>query len=85
MSEHISKEQAQEIVLRHLGIELQNFFGILDGIPEEICVYLPSQDKKDYWCMFVPKLDGIMAVGGCRFICVSKKTGKVTFDGIVGE
>lgn len=89
MSEHISKEQAQEIAIRYLASKLQNLCDtageIYDGIPDDLCFYgQSSSDRKDFWCIYVPAPDDLR-VGGSRYICISKKTGKIVADSMSGE
>ena len=90
MSKYISKELAREIAFRHLSLELQkrcaDSLKICDGIPDNISVYMATAEgRNDFWCISVPNLENTMHVGGGRYLLISKKNGRVVFDGFAGE
>ncbi|MBP7766714.1 MAG: hypothetical protein KA113_16125 [Syntrophaceae bacterium] len=78
----ISKKKAAQIIRQHLIQEISKDFEIYDGVPCGIKYYNMSKEP----CWTVLCSSGISGVGPDRMICVSKKTGKVIYDGLtVGE
>ena len=90
MAENISKEEALKIALRHLVTEAQKRYegslGIHDGVPDGLPLYMRSGTKREHcWCIFVPRIEDTLIIGRGRYICISKETGEVIFDGWAGE
>lgn len=90
MEEKISKDEALKIALRHLVADAQRKYehGLdpRDGVPDGLPLYgFPSEANREHcWCISVPRIEGLM-LGKSRYICISKETGKVLFDGWAGE
>jgi hypothetical protein len=90
MHEHFTKEEALKIALRHWVTEAQkNYEGqvvIHDGVPDGLPLYVRSEAEREYcWCIFVPRIEYPAIIGAGRYICISKETGAIVFDGYAGE
>jgi len=81
------KQKPMEIFIRYLGEQYLGFItplDIMDGLPEDVCIY-ERASFDDCWAMYVPHLKGSMCIGESRLVAISKKTGKVVFDQMVGQ
>jgi hypothetical protein len=89
MQHKVSSDEALKIALRHLVAEAQKRYegqlGIHDGVPDGLPLYMrSSEDREHCWCIFVPRIED-QIIGAGRYICISKDTGEVIFDGWAGE
>ena len=83
-SDQITKEQAQVILEDYLvqkAKEKARTLKIEDKQPEGVAIY---GDSEDCFFVYVPD-DNHFFVGASRLIGISKKTGKITIDGMYGE
>ncbi|GEM_PF-1719690 len=87
----VSSDEALKIALRHLvAIAQQQYegrLGIRDGVPDGLPLYMTtgSNEREHCWCISVPGGEGSLMVGRSRYICITKETGEVIFDGWAGE
>jgi len=78
----IDKQKVLEIVKNHLVARLE--LGIVDQRPCDFgSVYGIDSWPDDVWYVSVPQER--LGVGPSHYICVDKQSGKIIFDGFVGE
>jgi hypothetical protein len=77
----ITKKKASQIIRQHLIQEIPRDFDIYDGVPFGIKYY--NMPNEPCWTILISRQ--VSGVGSSRIICVSKKTGKVIYDGITGD
>ena len=83
----VSSDEALKIALRHLVAIAQKQYegrlGINDGVPDGLSMYMTAggNEREHCWCISVPRVEGSLIIGRSRYICISKETGKVIFDG----
>jgi hypothetical protein len=73
----VSKEKASQIIREHLIQEIPKEFEIYDGVPFGIKYY--NMSKEPCWTVLISL--GANQLSASRMICVSKKTGKIIYDG----
>lgn len=79
--EELSKEKALEIVAHYLAGQ---GYGELSFADEPLDNVYGIGKPEDYYYIHI--LDSWpLRIGGDRIICISKITGKIVFDGCVGE
>jgi hypothetical protein len=76
-----SREEALSIAVKYLGEQYLGHLHASDDLPSPI---YGTKAKKNSWVIAVPQLDSFY-VGGSRFVLISKETGRIIFDGVVGE
>lgn len=75
-----SKQQVLEVVLCYLGEQYSGRLEIIDGLPEQHCLYIVG-DMNDCWSVIVPNPDDCWIIDGQpRIVCISKRTCTVCFD-----
>jgi hypothetical protein len=77
----LTKKEATQIIRQHLIQEIPEAFEIYDGVPFGIKYYNMSSEP----CWTALFSYGISGIGPNRIICVSKKTGKVIYDGLTAD
>ena len=78
----IDKQKALEIVKNHLLADLK--LHIDDRRPNDFdSVYGSNLWPDDIWYIYVPQK--CFGVGPSHYICIDKKSGKIIFEGDVGE
>ena len=85
MKEHgpgLSRQRAVRMIRKYLHRQMSKDFEIQDGVPDGGILYGVPKDEP---CLTVSILSNTPQVGAGRVICISKKKGKVIFDGLVGE
>ncbi len=85
MKEHgpgLSRQRAVRMIRKYLHRQMSKDFEIQDGVPDGYILYGVPKDEP---CWTVSILSNTPQVGAGRVICISKKKGKVIFDGLVGE
>jgi hypothetical protein len=68
-----------EIVKQYQADKAQKAIELVDHIPGAVYMVNPA----DCWCFFIPSDDSHIGAG--RYICISKATGEIVFDGMAGE
>ncbi len=77
----ITKEQALEIATCHSGHGKE--YSITDGVPENCNIY---DAPKNVWCVLCSaNSTGVIALQGRHAILIDKVTGKILYDGDVGD
>jgi len=81
----IDKQMALEIVKNHLIAGLDLDIEIDDRRPNYFSGYIYGLNSwpDDIWYIHIPKKS--FGVGPSHYICIDKKSGKIIFDGDVGE
>jgi len=85
MKEHgpgLSRQKAVRMIRKYLHRQMPKDFEIQDGVPDGGILYGVPKDEP---CWTVSISLNISQVGAGRVICMSKKKGKVIFDGLIGE
>jgi len=77
----LTKKKALQIFHKHLIQEIPKEFEICDGVPFGIQYY--NMSKEPCWSALIPS--GQTWTGASRIICLSKKTGKVIYDGPIND
>jgi hypothetical protein len=78
----VSRQKAVRIIRKYLCRQILKDLELQDGIPDGCILYGISKDEPCWTASITPDT---MRVGAGRMICISKREGKVIFDGIVGE
>jgi len=78
----LTKDEALNVILKHLKAQIRQGIKIRDGIPEGYSLYGVSKNEP-CWTAWIPS--STFQVGAGRIICISKRNDKVIFDGLVGE
>jgi hypothetical protein len=81
----INKESAMTIALRYLGGQYEGRLEIREDVVSKL--YWPwrkSSPEPKAWIVCAPVLQKSM-VEASRYLAISKTTGKIVFDGLVGE
>jgi hypothetical protein len=79
-----TKEEALEIAIKNLGEQYRDKIKITDKLPRSHNIHMAHTGAlKNCWVIYVPF--PIQGVGPSRVLCISKKSGKIIFDGIAGE
>lgn len=76
----LTKRQATENIVNYLYKGIED--ALKDQIPECVACY-SGYPPAECWFYFVPSDSG--RIGASRLIAVSKITGEIAFDGMVGE
>lgn len=76
-----TREKALELAIKYLGEQYLGQLDVTDILPEAP-TYKTSKDFENCWVISVPS-PGMIGAG--RYIMISKKTGKIIFDGMAGE
>ena len=79
----INEEKALQIIRKYLIQQEQSRkLEIQDGLPEGCILYGVPEDEP-CWTVWIPS--DTPRIGCGRIICISKETGKILYDGNVGE
>jgi len=78
----LSRGKALQIIRKHLIKQVPHDIEIQDGIPEGRVLYGVPKDEP-CWTACIPS--EVMMIGPSRIICISKKTGKIIYDGFTNE
>ncbi len=78
----LTKEKFLQIIRKHLIRQIPRDIEIQDGIPEDCNIYGLSKDEPA-WTAWMPSEETL--TGPSRIICVSKKTGRIIYDGFTNE
>lgn len=78
----LTKEKALRIICKQLMREVLHDIEIQDGIPEGRILYGVPKDEP-CWTACMPS--EVMMMGPSRIICMSKKTGRIIYDGLTNE
>lgn len=78
----ITKEKALQMIRKHLSRQIPRNLEIQDGLPEGCILYGVPKDEP-CWTAWIPSERSM--VGSSRIICISKKTGRVIYDGLSNE
>ena len=78
----LSRKDAAKIIRRHLIKTVPLVFEIQEGIPPG-CVFYNVSTDEPCWTAYIPSEK--LMIGKSRCICVSKRSGKVIYDGLAGE
>jgi hypothetical protein len=76
-----TREKALSIAIKYLGEQYLGQLEVTDVLPDEP-FYKSSSDFDNCWVIYVSS-PGM--IGASRYVLISKKTGKIFFDGMVGE
>ncbi len=76
-----TREAALSIAIKYLGEQYLGQLEVDDKLPDGI--YRGSEEFDNSWSVAVPETH--MRVGGCRYIVISRTTGKIVFDGVMGD
>lgn len=80
-----TSEKALSIAIQYLGEQYLGKLQVNDELPA-FPIYKTSEEFENSWSIAVPQIaPSPMYVGGSRYILISKKTGKIIFDQIVGD
>ena len=82
MNNSLSRKDASRIIRRHMIKTIPLVFEIQEGVPKG-CIFYNVSDHEPCWTAYIP-VEKLM-IGRSRYICVSKKSGKVIYDGFTGE
>lgn len=74
----VTKEKALQIILKHLTAKMQHDIDIQDGVPDGCLLYGVPKDEP-CWTVWIPP--DMPRTCANWIICVSKKTGKILYDG----
>jgi len=84
MQNKVSSDEVLKIAQQHLEMQVQKKYegklGINDGVPDGLPLYMLKTAREHCWCIFVPQIEHDR-IGAGRYICISKETGQVIFDG----
>ncbi len=80
----ITREQAAEIAGDHIRKDKKDFT-IYEELPAGCNVYYHEPKGKCWYLMCSFDSRGTVGVGSSRLIIVSRETGRVLYDGAVGE
>jgi len=75
----LSRKRASRIIRKHLIKKVPRNFELQDGIPPGCILYNIPNDTP-CWTVWIPPEDRTR-MGDDHIICVSKKSGKVIYDG----
>jgi hypothetical protein len=79
----ITKEEALELVTQYLAKQIHGELNLIENPPEPA---YGLENPEDCYCIFAPnRAFNTRHIGASRIICISKITGKIVFDGDVGE
>ena len=79
-----TREAALSIAIKYLGEQYLGQLEVDDKLPSGI--YIGSSEFDNSWSIYVPqRAQHSMFVGGGRYILISKKTGKIICDQVVGD
>lgn len=73
----VTKKKVSQIIHKHLTQEIPKDFEIFDGVSFGIKYY--NMSKEPCWSVLIYSCQ--TRAGAGKIICVSKKTGKVIYDG----
>ena len=76
-----TREEALSAAIKYLGEQYLGQVDVNDILPEAP-IYKTSKDFENCWVICVPS-PGMIGAG--RYLMISKKTGKIIFDGMAGE
>ena len=74
----LSRKEILQIIRKHLIRQVPHDFEIQDGIPQGCIIYNVSCDEP-CWTVFICSEE--QRTGPSRIICISKKSGKIIYDG----
>ncbi len=74
----LTKDEAMQVILKHLTEQMRQDIMIQDGIPEGCFIYGMPKDEP-CWTAWIPGPKN--QLDGGEYVCVSKKTGKIFCDG----
>jgi len=81
----IDADKALRIVAKETGVG-RGELDCRDGLPDNCNLYITGATiDEPFWCIFVPWQDGVLMLRSSRIILVSKRTGKILFDGDAGD
>jgi hypothetical protein len=81
----IDKESAKTIALRYLGGQYEGKLEIKEDVVSKLyCPWRQEAPEPKAWIIYAPDLNR-STVGASRYLAISKTTGKIVFDGLVGE
>jgi len=81
-----TKEKALEVAIKYLGEQCRGRIEIEDGLSDEYKHYVYGYENlrlDKCWVVYVPP--DTPEIGASRYICISKATCEIVFDGKVGE
>ena len=80
-----TKDEALEIAIKYLGEQYLGRLEITDKLPDYgSLLYLSNYEEfKHCWVIAVPP--PVYMLGAGRVVCISQKSEKIIFDGMVGE
>ncbi|MFA5321450.1 MAG: hypothetical protein WC373_02155 [Smithella sp.] len=82
MNNSFSRKDASRIIRRHLIKTIPLVFEIQEGVPKG-CLFYNMPEDEPCWTAHIPSQKPM--IGSARYICISKKSGKVIYDGSKGE
>lgn len=78
-----TREKALAIAIKYLGDQYLGKLQVSDKLPD--CLIYNKEQYHHSWSIKVPEISFPYKLdGGSRYIFISKKTGKIVFDEIVG-
>lgn len=78
-----TREKALSIAIKYLGEQYLGKLHVSDKLPD--CLIYNKEQYHNSWSITVPEVASSCNLdGGSRYIFISKKTGKIVFDEIVG-
>ena len=80
-TDECTREKAMEIAIKYLGTQHEGSLEIDNTLPTTACIY-GVERLKNSWVINIPSWTP--HVGEGRIICISKKTGEITYDGSDG-
>ena len=81
-----TKDEALEIAIKYLGEQYLGRLEITDKLSDYDSSYMYNAEEfKHCWVIHVPPPRPMFMVGAGRVLCISQKSEKIIFDGMVGE